>query len=105
MRHFLAFLTSVAMLAAVIASPGWALYRIDTLAGRGYGDGGPALAASVIAPDDAVTDTAGNVFFSEVGNQLVRRVDANGTIMTVAGNGSPGFAGDGGPAILASLHD
>src|SRR5262249_47027575 len=80
--------------------------RIDRLAGRGYGDGGPATAAAVSAPADAAVDADGNVYFSDKGNQLIRRVDAaSGAITTVAGNGSPGFAGDGGPAILANLHD
>jgi sugar lactone lactonase YvrE len=89
-----------------LAVPARALYRIDTFAGEGYGDGGPAIAAAVVSPADAVTDSAGNVYFTDQGDQLVRRVDATtGTITTVAGNGSPGFSGDGGPAILASLHD
>ncbi|HYR96664.1 MAG TPA: NHL repeat-containing protein, partial [Candidatus Binatus sp.] len=89
-----------------LATPAAAIYRIDTFAGRGYGDGGFAIAAAVIKPADAVTDAAGNVYFSDQGNQLVRRVDAaTGMITTVAGNGSPGSAGDGGPALLANLHD
>src|SRR5262245_2936761 len=74
-----------------------ALHRIDTFAGRGYGDGGPAIAASILEPADAVTDTAGNVYIADRGNHLIRRVDAaTGTISTVAGNGSPGDSGDGG---------
>jgi len=88
-----------------VASPAAALYRIDTFAGRGYGDGGPATAAAVVTPADAVTDAAGNVYFSDKGDALVRRVDTSGTITTVAGNGSIGSAGDGGPATLAELHD
>src|ERR1051326_5803414 len=89
----------------VCATPALALYRIDTFAGRGYGDGGPALAAAVVQPADAISDAAGNVYFSDRGNELVRRVDQHGTITTVAGNGSIGSAGDGGPATLANLHD
>jgi len=52
------------LVALLFPVPGWALYRIDTLAGRGYGDGGPAIAAAVIGPADAVTDSTGNVYFS-----------------------------------------
>src|SRR5437868_3693528 len=44
------------------AVPAVALYRIDTFAGRGYGDGSPAIAAAVVSPADAVTDAAGNVY-------------------------------------------
>src|SRR5581483_6257840 len=74
-------------------------------AGRGYGDGAPALAAAVIMPTDAVTDGAGNVYFTDRGDQKVRRVDPSGTITTVAGTGNPGSRGDGGQATLAELHD
>ena len=92
--------------ALVATVPAAALYRIDTFAGRGYGDGGPAIAAAVIEPSDAVTDAAGNVYFADTGEHLVRRVDAaTGTITTVAGNGAPASAGDGGPATLANLFD
>jgi sugar lactone lactonase YvrE len=95
-----------AVAALVAAVPAGALYRIDTFAGRGYGDGGPAIAAAVIEPSDAVTDAAGNVYFADTGEHLVRRVDAaTGTITTVAGNGAPASAGDGGPATLANLFD
>jgi serine/threonine protein kinase/sugar lactone lactonase YvrE len=45
----------------------------------------------------------GSVIFSELGNQRVRRVDLQGNLQTIAGNGIPGFAGDGGPAERASL--
>jgi hypothetical protein len=98
-----------AVLAALLlaaAAPAGALYRIDTFAGRGYGDGGPAIAAAVKEPTDAATDPAGNVYFTDRGNHLVRRVDAaTGTISTVAGNSAPGFGGDGGPAVLANLFE
>jgi sugar lactone lactonase YvrE len=92
--------------------PAHALYRIDTFAGRGYGDGMPAIAAAVNlvgdppAAVDAVTDAVGNVYFTDRANHRVRRVDAaTGLVSSVAGNGSPGGAGDGGPAALAQLND
>ncbi|HJQ83047.1 MAG TPA: hypothetical protein VKA21_03155, partial [Candidatus Binatia bacterium] len=90
-------------------SPAGALYRIDTLAGRGFGDGDPAVAASIIEPADALTDSAGNVYVADRGNHIIRRIDAaTRRISTVAGNGSPGAEGgegDGGPAVLARLLD
>src|SRR5262245_52320545 len=72
------------------AAPAPALLRLDDFAGRGFGDGGPAIAAAVLLPADGVSDAAGNVYFSDRGDELVRKVDAGGTITTVAGNGSIG---------------
>lgn len=76
---------------------------IETVAGsenKGYaGDGGPARQASLNMPYDMAWDSSGNLYFVELGNHCVRRVDAkSGIISTVAGNGKKGFAGDGGLA-------
>ncbi len=83
--------------------------KIETFAGseaRGYkGDGGPANKASLALPYELVWDKAGNLFFVELGNHCVRRVDVKtGLITTVAGNGKAGFAGDGGPAKDAQFN-
>lgn len=82
---------------------------ISTVAGngeKGYsGDGGPALAASLNQPYEVRFDNAGNMFFAEMQNHVVRRVDAKTKLIsTVAGTGQPGFAGDGGPASKALLR-
>jgi streptogramin lyase len=82
---------------------------ISTVAGsgkKGYaGDGGPALAAEMNEPYEVRFDRAGNMFFAEMQNHVVRRVDAKThVITTVAGTGTPGFAGDGGPANQAQLR-
>lgn len=82
---------------------------ISTAAGsgqKGYaGDGGPALQASLNEPYEVRFDRAGNMFFAEMQNHVVRRVDAKTRIIsTVAGTGTPGFAGDGGPASKAQLR-
>jgi uncharacterized protein (TIGR03437 family) len=81
---------------------------ISTVAGsstKGYsGDGGPATSAFLNGPVDVVPDAAGNLFIVDQGNNVVRKVDTNGIITTVAGNGSPGYSGDGGPATAASLN-
>src|SRR5205085_5639198 len=51
-------------------------------------------------------DRAGNLYFSDTFNHRIRRVDArSGVITTVAGNGEPGYSGDGGPAMRASLNE
>src|SRR5260370_16503678 len=73
---------------------------ISTAAGsgeKGYsGDGGPALEAALNEPYEVRFDKAGNMFFAEMQNHVVRRVDAKThLISTVAGTGAAGFGGDG----------
>ena len=72
----------------------------------GYsGDGGPALSATLNQPYEIRFDRAGNIYFVEMKNNVVRKVDrASGIISTLAGNGKPGFAGDGGPAAKAMFN-
>ncbi len=70
----------------------------------GYsGDGGPAIDAKLNHPRGLSFDALGNLYIADTGNHVVRRVDTNGTITTFAGNGTPGFAGDGGAATNARL--
>ena len=80
---------------------------ITTMAGNGTagfsGDGGAAKAASLSSPTGIILDVTGNLFVVDSANNRVRKVDGNGIITTVAGNGSTGFAGDGGLATAASL--
>ena len=80
---------------------------ITTIAGTGTngfsGDGGPALGAMLRFPNGVAVDVWGNVFVADDSNHRVRRVDTNGIITTVAGNGTNGFSGDGGPATNAML--
>ena len=82
---------------------------ITTAAGSGEkgwtGDGGAALNASLNEPYEIRFDTAGNMFFVEMRNAVIRRVDAKTQLIsTIAGTGKPGFSGDGGPAIKAQLN-
>lgn len=82
---------------------------ISTVAGgatpaSGVGDGGPATSAELAAPSSVAIDGSGNLFIADQGNHRVREVAAgSGTISTVAGNGSAGSSGDGGPATSATL--
>ena len=78
---------------------------ITTVAGGGTGgDGGMATAASLNYPDGVAVDAAGDLFIAESGGNRVRKVDTNGIITTLAGNGVADFSGDGGPGTNASLN-
>ena len=81
---------------------------ITTIAGTGEygysGDGGPAVAAKIGSARAAAANSAGNVYFVDTSNHVVRKIDANGQISTVAGTGKPGFSGDCGPGTDAALN-
>jgi RHS repeat-associated protein len=66
------------------------------------GDGGPALAASIIGAALA-TDAAGNLYIAEGTRHSIRKVTPDGVIQTIAGTGVEGFSGDGGLATVAEL--
>ncbi|MBI3476195.1 MAG: choice-of-anchor D domain-containing protein [Acidobacteria bacterium] len=72
---------------------------ITTVAGNqqfGYsGDGGPAGSAKLNGPSDVRVDAGGNLYVSDSSNNTVRKVNAAGTISTIAGDGNYGYAGDG----------
>jgi sugar lactone lactonase YvrE len=76
---------------------------ITTLAGGSVQDGGPAVSANLDSPFGVAVDAAGNLYIADTSNNRVRRVSVSGVITTVAGTGSPGFSGDGGPATNAQL--
>ena len=80
---------------------------ITTIAGTGEegfsGDGGPATDARLNHPSGIFVDADGNVYVVDHGNQRVRRIDQGGVIHTIAGNGSSGYSGDGGPAKQARV--
>jgi trimeric autotransporter adhesin len=82
--------------------------KITTIAGTGAtgytGDGGPATKATFNQPWGVTYDSKGNLYITDLGNCAVRFINTSGIINTYAGNGTCGFAGDGGPAILANLN-
>ncbi len=88
---------------------------LTLVAGNGipgfWGDGGPAVAASLAAPTGLAVDATGNIYIADRGNGRIRKVTPNGTIQTIAGGGTCPFSrvqvcfgGDNGPAIDASLY-
>lgn len=80
---------------------------VTTVAGTGTagfgGDNGPAAGAFLNAPRAVAVDGAGNLYIADTGNNRIRRVNTSGQISTVAGNGVPGFTGDGGLAVNAQI--
>jgi sugar lactone lactonase YvrE len=85
-------------------------WYITTVAGTGKpgysGDGGPATQAMLtIGNWNLLVDASGCLYIADGGNNRIRKVDASGIITTIAGNGTAGFSGDGGPATEASLNN
>ncbi|BFH60104.1 NHL domain-containing protein [Paenibacillus azoreducens] len=84
-------------------------YTINTEAGIGIndysGDGGPAASAGLNNPSGVAVDSTGNLYIADSSNHRVRKVDTSGKISTIAGTGTGGYSGDGGPATSASLNN
>jgi uncharacterized protein (TIGR03437 family) len=80
---------------------------ISTIAGRSHfgGDGGPATAALLSYSDGTVAGSDGSTYFTDTGNNRVRKIGSDGTISTIAGTGDRGFFGDGGSAAHALLYE
>lgn len=84
---------------------------VSTIAGNGIdaysGDGGPATAAGIYDPKYIVADKFGNVYFSEMAGNRIRKINTAGNISTIAGStaGASGLSGDGGPATAALLRN
>jgi sugar lactone lactonase YvrE len=80
---------------------------ITTVVGTGtagsIGDGGQATAAELYFPSGLAVDIAGNLYIADTWNNRIRKVDTNGIITTIAGNGTQGYSGDGGAPINAEL--
>ena len=82
---------------------------ISTIAGTGVlgfsGDGGLATAAELAHPSGIAFDFIGNLYFCDANNQRVRKIDmSTGIINTIAGTGTLGYSGDGGPALNAKFN-
>lgn len=82
---------------------------VSSLAGTGLpglsADGTAASKARISRPNGIFVAQDGTVYFSEVGNQRIRRITQNGILETVVGTGSSAFGGDGGPATDASIEN
>src|SRR5215510_1876526 len=85
------------------------LGRLIVIAGTGEGgysgDGGPAIKAQLNAPHDLVFDAEGNLLIADTFNHLIRRIDRQGVITTVAGSGKAPYTGYGAPAPKDTLNN
>ncbi|MGE0886944.1 MAG: hypothetical protein AB7P14_25765 [Blastocatellales bacterium] len=83
--------------------------KLSVIAGTGDGgfggDGEQASKARLFAPHDLAFDDQGNLLIADTYNQRIRRIDRNGIISTLAGNGQSSYSGDGGSALEASLNN
>jgi sugar lactone lactonase YvrE len=87
-------------------TPGGIISTVVGIGTKGFGgDGGPAISAQLNNPYGVAVDSAGNLFIADNGNNNVRKVTPSGIISTVAGNGSHGYSGDGGPAVSAQFYN
>lgn len=85
------------------------VWKIETIAGVAWnagstGDGLPATEALLAGPHSVTVDKNGNIIISDYASAVIRKVDTNGIITTIAGNGIYGYSGDNGPATQASLY-
>ncbi len=92
--------------AAAMAQPPVAIaYRVDTAAGSNLTlEGVPALEEYISYLNTIAVDRQGNVYYNDVSRCLIRKIDAAGIVATVAGNGTSGYSGDGGPATAAQIN-
>ncbi len=91
----------------VARAPPGSLVAIYTVAGTGIwgfaGDNGPAWQAQISNPNGIALNADGALYIADGGNNRIRKVDANGVITTVAGNGDYTYSGDNGPALQAGI--
>jgi len=103
-------LISANLLLLLLAGSTFTTYSqtISTVAGvvgsAGYaGDAGAATAAKFNNPRAVATDNSGNLYIADMRNYVIRKVTTTGTVSTVAGNGTAGTSGNGGPAVSGQL--
>ena len=76
----------------------------DSFPYKDVGDGKPATSVVLTLVDGIAVDREGNIYLSHRSKNRIRKVTPDGIITTIAGNGTAGYSGDGGPALKASLN-
>ena len=95
-------------LLVLLAAASLSAASVSTFAGNGQkgysGDGGPATSAMMDNPFGVIRGPDGAIWYCEYTGQRIRRVDKDGKITLIAGNGKAGYSGDGGPATAATFN-
>ncbi len=95
----------VCLLISVLLKADTPAYTIKTFAGSDLeGDGGPARLGFVSILEGVCSDADGNIYVADADDNRIRKIDNSGIVTTYAGNGYPGFSGDGGPATQAAIN-
>jgi uncharacterized protein (TIGR03437 family) len=98
-------ITLVLLIAGFASGASPVVYQVATIAGSDWvGDGGAAISAQMAQPEGLAVAAGGSLYIADAANHRIRKVTPDGLIVTIAGNGHPGFAGDGGPAAAAQLN-
>jgi len=93
-------------MASPFAMQGQPYYTISSIAGTNeVGDGGAAVDGQLAAVEGLAVDVSGNLYIADNTDHRVRKVDTQGIITTIVGDGNPGLSGDGGPAASARLKN
>ena len=104
-RRFALFVLATASYICTATADPAPSYIIQTTAGSDdTGNGGAALSAPLAQPEGIAVDSAGNIYFAEAAANRIRKIALDGTVQPVAGTGTAGFSGDGGPATAAALN-
>ncbi len=87
-------------------TPDWTSETVAGTGSSGYsGDGAAAASARLNSPSGVAVDGDGNLYIADSSNNRIRKVDTDGDISTVAGDGTAGFDGDGAAAASAQLNN
>src|SRR5260370_19995144 len=95
---------SVLLILALAAAPLYSQILVDTFAGGKIRSGVPAQEVSLTQLGGIAFDPAGNIVLCDQTSNVIRRIRSDGTIETLAGNGTTGFTGDNGAALNAALN-
>ena len=99
------YLADAQLQCVVVVYPSGSIARFAGTGSGGFsGDSGPAASAQLNSPASVAVDANDNVYIADQANARIREVNTQGVISTVAGNGTAGYSGDGGPATSAELN-